>query len=118
MHARGVKRQAPSRKEIMKKKEPPRDDHRIRCPRLGHMIAFSYCYTENSGLPCFKTLDCWFQHFEVRDWLEERLSADQLRQVFEKPPKPKMLSLVELIDQARKNAAPGAKTDAHEQDGR
>ncbi len=95
----------------MKEKEPPSDDHRIRCPRLGHMIAFSYCNKENGGLPCFKTIDCWFEHFEVRDWLKERLSDDQWGRVFEKPPKPKMLSLVELIQQARKNTAPEAKTD-------
>ncbi len=81
------------------------------------MIAFSYCYKESSGLPCFKTLDCWFEHFDVRVWLEERLTADQWRQVFEKPPKPKMLSLVELIHQAQKNTAPDAKADVHERTG-
>ena len=62
-----------------KEKTPPGDDHKIRCPRLGHMIHFSYCRVENTGLPCFKTLDCWFEHFMV----EEHLSRHILEKIAE-----------------------------------
>ena len=56
---------------------PPGDDYQIRCPRLGHQIHFAYCRAENAGLPCFKTLDCWYQHFEVETFLKESLSEEQ-----------------------------------------
>jgi hypothetical protein len=81
---------------------PPDDGVKRRCPRLGHQIAFSYCRRENSGLPCFKTLDCWFEYFQVDVFLKDALSADEWQKAFERPPKPKMLSLVELIEQAQK----------------
>jgi len=81
---------------------PPGDDFEIRCPRLGHMITFSYCRLENRGLPCFKTLDCWYQHFPVEEHLRLELSPEQWDAVFRGPSKPKVLSLVELIEQAKK----------------
>jgi hypothetical protein len=81
---------------------PPGEDYKIRCPRLGHQITFSYCRAENRGLPCFKTLDCWFEHFLVEEYLRKELNAEEWEKVFNRPPKPKMLSLVELIEQAKK----------------
>ena len=79
----------------------------IRCPRLGHHIYFSYCRKENRGLPCFKTLDCWYEHFLVEDLLREQLTPEQWNSVFESPPKPKMLSLVEMIEEAKKRKERG-----------
>ncbi len=81
---------------------PPDDNFQIRCPRLGHQIHFAYCRTENFGLPCFKTLDCWFHYFQVEEFLRRDLSPDEWRDAFGKPVKPKILSLSELIEQARK----------------
>jgi hypothetical protein len=87
----------------MKKKEtPPGDDYKIRCPRLGHQISFSYCRSENLGLPCFKTLDCWYDHFLVEKFLRQELTPEQWEERFISPPKPKILSLLELIEQAKK----------------
>ena len=87
----------------MKKKcYPPGKDYQIRCPRLGHQIDFSYCRSENQGLPCFKILDCWFQHFSVEEYLREELEAEEWNTVFGVQPKSKMLSLVELIEQAKR----------------
>jgi hypothetical protein len=81
---------------------PPGEDYLIRCPRLGHQINFSYCRTENMGLPCFKTLDCWFDHFLVEEHLRQELSTEEWIGVFEKPARPKMQSLLDLIEQAKK----------------
>ncbi|KPK30346.1 MAG: hypothetical protein AMK69_03555 [Nitrospira bacterium SG8_3] len=81
---------------------PPGEDFEIRCPRLGHQINFSYCRRENMGLPCFKTLDCWFEHFLVEEYLRKELEPEEWEKVFNKPPKTKMLSLVELIEEAKK----------------
>jgi hypothetical protein len=84
-----------------KTSQPPDDAYQIRCPRLGHQISFTYCRSENRGLPCFKTLDCWYDHFLVEVHLRAALSPDEWKRAFEVPPKPKMLSLLELIEQAK-----------------
>ena len=80
------------------------DTYSIRCPRLGHPITFSYCRTENKGLPCFKTLDCWFQHFPVEEYLRETLTGEEWEKAFERPANTKVQSLLELIEDAKKRA--------------
>ncbi|MCP3898486.1 MAG: hypothetical protein GY707_01985 [Desulfobacteraceae bacterium] len=82
--------------------DPPGDDLGIRCPRLGHQINFSYCSSENSGLPCFKTLDCWYQHFDVHIYLKNKLSEQDFDKIFLTKGKPKVFSLLDLIEQAKK----------------
>lgn len=81
---------------------PPKDEQTIRCPRLGHQISFSFCRIENKGLPCFKALDCWYVHFPVEDHLRAELTSEQWSNAFDRPVKPKMASLLELIEQAKK----------------
>jgi hypothetical protein len=81
---------------------PPGDDYKIRCPRLGHPISFSYCRSENMGSPCFKALDCWFEHFPVADYLQETLTPEEWDRAFQGMGKTKVMSLLELIEQARK----------------
>ena len=83
-------------------KDPPDKDYNIRCPRLGHQINFPYCRRENGGLPCFKTLDCWFNHFDVHEYLKEKLTEEDFEKTFQNKGKPKVLSLLDLIDQAKK----------------
>ena len=80
---------------------PPDDDFKIRCRKLGHQIYYSYCRRENSGLPCFKILDCWYPFFPVEELLWGELTEEEWQDVFEKLQKPKVLSLVELIEQAQ-----------------
>jgi hypothetical protein len=81
---------------------PPAETFSVRCPRLGHQITFSYCRIENKGLPCFKTLDCWFQHFSVEAFLRRELTSEEWHKVFGQSPKAKVLSLFELIEAAKK----------------
>ena len=80
------------------------DEYSIRCPRLGHDITFHYCRSENNGLPCFKTLDCWFQYFPVEEYLREMISQEEFKKVFERKGRTKVQSLLELIEEARKRA--------------
>jgi hypothetical protein len=82
---------------------PPDETFQIRCPKLGHQIYFAYCRRENMGLPCFKTLDCWYIHFQVVEYLQGELTTSEWQETFEKPPKPKMLSLVEILEKVQKN---------------
>ena len=76
------------------------DNLEIRCPILGHEIKFQYCRSANLGLPCKKILDCWFQRFPVEDFLNNHFPKEKLKSIFE-PQKPKLVSLVELINQAQ-----------------
>ncbi len=82
---------------------PPSEDFDIRCPRLGHQISFSYCEIENSGIPCFKTLDCWYSYFDVHKFLEDKLSKQDFQKAFINKGQPKVLSLLDLIAKAKAN---------------
>jgi hypothetical protein len=81
---------------------PPGDDFLIRCPRLGHAIAFSYCRIESNGLPCSRTIHCWYEHFLVEEYLRQELPPDLWDRIFGAPPQSKLLSLVDLIEQAKR----------------
>lgn len=83
-------------------KSPPADSFQIRCSKLGHQIHFSYCRGENFELPCTRILTCWHSYFRVEEHLRDVLSAEEWEQTFEKPVLPKVLTLVELIEEAQR----------------
>ena len=89
---------------MKKESTPPDQDYLIRCPRLGHPIAFPYCRSENRGLPCFRIIDCWYEHFMIEDLLRNELKPEEWEKVFNTPMKPKILSLVEMIEEAKKRS--------------
>jgi hypothetical protein len=75
-----------------------------RCCRLGHEVTFGYCRQETRGKPCRLILDCWWERFDVRAFLQANLPADTMTQVESastSPPPPKMLSLLETVQQAK-----------------
>ena len=76
----------------------------LRCRRLGHEVAFGYCRQETEGKPCRLILDCWWEQFDVRAFLQAHLPAEAMAQVeragLVEPP-PKVLSLLELVQQAK-----------------
>jgi hypothetical protein len=86
-----------------KSKNPPKSDFRIRCRKLGHQISFVYCRKENNGLPCPKTLDCWHYYFFVEDFFKKELTDKQWEESFVNPAKPKIQTLLDLIENAKKN---------------
>jgi hypothetical protein len=73
-----------------------------RCPRLGGPVSFSYCMETGEGkLPCWKVIDCWWEIFDVKAYLEKVLSEDEIQELLEKKPKPKITSILELIEKAK-----------------
>ena len=82
------------------------DKRQLRCPRLGGRITFKYCRTVDNA-PCWKILDCWWEQMDIRRFVEENYSQDVLEALEGASPKPKILSLLELIEQARRNVAGG-----------
>jgi hypothetical protein len=69
------------------------------CPMLGHEVPFSYCRKGAVGQPCRKIFDCWFQSFDIEQFIREHYTEDQIH-AFLSPPKPKMATLLELIRNA------------------
>jgi hypothetical protein len=47
-------------------------------------------------------MDCWFEHFMVEDFLRQELEPDEWEKVFSRPQKQKVLTLIELIEEAKK----------------
>jgi hypothetical protein len=88
---------------MIRNSEPPGDDYLIRCRKLGHEVAFSYCRCESATLPCSKTIDCWYDHFLVEDLLRRELKPEEWDRAFVNPPKPKVVTLMDLIDQAKRS---------------
>lgn len=81
-----------------------RDTLEQRCPRLGGVVSFQYCKTcGDDRLPCFKVFDCWWEYFDVVAYMKEHLTDAQFEALTNAKPKPKILSLVELIEQAKKS---------------
>ena len=73
-----------------------------RCPRLGNPVPFDYCeICGDDQQPCFKILDCWWEHFDVVQYLKDNLSEDQFKHLMAARSKPKVTSLLELIEQAK-----------------
>jgi len=74
------------------------------CRMLGHRLTFAYCRRLKEGLPCHKVLDCWFEQFPVQEFIDAHYTPEQIS-AFLTPPKPKVQSLLELIEEARKRNA-------------
>jgi hypothetical protein len=75
-----------------------------RCPRLGGPVPFNYCTTcDENRQPCFKIIDCWWETFDVVRYLKDHLSKEQFHRLNVATPRPKIASLIELIEKAKKN---------------
>ncbi len=73
-----------------------------RCPRLGGPVPFKYCmFVGEENQPCFKVIDCWWETFDIVQYLKDNLPEDQFNRLMDKRPRPKIASLVELIEKAK-----------------
>ncbi len=79
-----------------------KDHLQRRCPRLGGPVTFSYCRNYNVDLqPCWKALDCWWELFDVTEYFLAYLTEAEFDVIFRRRPKPKITSILELIQQAK-----------------
>jgi hypothetical protein len=77
-------------------------DHRpIRCPRLGGKVNFKCFRIMNDRLPSRWIIGCWQMYIDMNRFLADYYSKDELDRVFA-PPKPKVESLVELIEKSKR----------------
>ncbi len=86
--------------------EPPTEslyeEKQIRCPKLGGPVTFSYCRVESTGRPCSRAINCWSAYFDAEGLFRSHMSPEQFAQCFFSPPKSKMSTILELIEQAKK----------------
>ena len=74
----------------------------MRCPRLGGEVTFGYCRKEGGEIPCPRTIACWSPYFPVEEFLRQILTSEQWERSFVGEPKAKILSIIELIEEAKK----------------
>jgi hypothetical protein len=89
-------------------------DVQARCRRLGQEVVFGYCRQETDGKPCRWVLDCWWERFDVRSFLQSHLSEEVMAQVERggaSPPASKVVSLLDLVQQARERLALAQRED-------
>ena len=85
-------------------------DHRIedqerRCPRLGGVISYRYCMISgNDNLPCFKILDCWWETFDVENYLQQVMTEPAFNLFIQsaRAPQNKVCSILEIANLARR----------------
>ena len=83
------------------------DQRERRCPRLGGSVTFKYCRTVGEqSQPCWKIKDCWWERFDIQAFLAQNYSSDELKRLMEAAPKPKLVSLFEIMQQAQRNQDP------------
>jgi len=73
-----------------------------RCPMLGHELSFSYCRQPGQEVPCRKIFDCWWERFDIVAFLQEHYDPETVAEI-QKPRQPKVASLLEIIERARKS---------------
>ncbi len=82
--------------------ENKKDSLEQRCPRLGGPVTFKYCRQNGEGQkPCFKIMDCWWESFDVRTYLQEILPESDFKVLMNAKPPAKIASLIDLIEQAK-----------------
>ena len=73
-----------------------------RCPRLGSSVHFGYCKKSgDGGSCCFKIFDCWWETFDVVQYLKDSLSPEEfkrLEDLQDSGPKSKVGSLVNAVN--------------------
>jgi len=78
------------------------DKKTIRCPRIGGDVNFILCRTENNLLPCRWIVGCWQARIDIKKFLDEHYSEEEKEKFFISP-KPKLTSLVEMIEKVKKD---------------
>ncbi|MFC1848952.1 hypothetical protein ACFL27_01975 [candidate division CSSED10-310 bacterium] len=79
------------------------DEEMIRCPKLGGEVTFRYCRLEKNRLPCGWIIGCWQDRMDIKRFISENYTTEEQASIFA-PPKPKILTLLEIIKQAQQVA--------------
>jgi hypothetical protein len=78
------------------------DGVEIYCRKLGHYVTFGYCRSVAGGMPCGGIYDCAFEKIPVNEYMGEHYSDEEIAAIIA-PPRPKIASIIDLIEQAKKS---------------
>ena len=85
--------------------DQPIDDQERRCPRLGSPISFRYCMLsgEDDDI-CWKILDCWWETFDVENYLKANMPEAAFNELMKKADKPmnKVGSILDIVEKVKK----------------
>jgi hypothetical protein len=87
-----------------KKIKPPDEKVMINCPAQGKPVNFLHCSKENKGMPCHRALDCWYSHFQVKEFFRQELSDHEWLDAFGEPVRPKVLNHMDVLKLEQKRA--------------
>lgn len=79
------------------------DKKRLRCPKLGGEVPFFYCKTVQNGMPCERIMVCWELFFDIEAYLRKHYTPAEIERFLHPTPKDKMTTLLDIIEQAKKN---------------
>ncbi|MEW6517242.1 MAG: hypothetical protein AB1439_10110 [candidate division FCPU426 bacterium] len=80
------------------------------CRLLGHTVAFSYCRSQGLSQLCRQILNCWFERLPIEEYIRAEFGEAELARLT-RPSPPKMLTLIELIEQARRSGGEPSQDD-------
>ena len=87
------------------------DDLIRRCPKLGGEVSFGYCRKcGDKNEACHKVFDCWWERFDVVDYFRSNLTPRAFQRLAAEKPAPKIVNLVDLIQQARRQTKKSLNT--------
>jgi len=69
---------------------------------MGGQVTFEYCRIESHDLPCFRAVTCWKLYFDAESFFRQALAPEDFDKAFGTPPQPRVVTLIELIEKARK----------------
>ena len=76
-----------------------------RCPRLGGPVSFRYCKTgEKDRQACWKIIDCWWETFDVVQYLQDTLPPEQLQRILYPKPPSKLAGILLSAEKARRRS--------------
>ena len=53
----------------------------VQCRILGHGVPFSFCRKGVSGQPCRKIFDCWYQSFNIAEFIKRHYAEDEIKEL-------------------------------------
>ena len=74
---------------------------------LGHRVPFSYCRTTGSDTLCRHIANCWFESFDIEGFLDANYSPEVVQRSLQ-PGRPKVESLLSLIERAKESTGRSA----------
>lgn len=80
-------------------------------------MTLSYCYRTGEGRPCSRLLLCWEEIMpRLRAVLRKLFPEEEFHRLFETPPTPKMVTLVELARKVERSLPRTEESEEREED--